>query len=559
MSADATALRAPRSMPWSRVMGLTSVYAKTVRDSRRAALIVGGIGGLFMFITAAPYGAEFTTPEARAALVAQMSALPAVMRGLLGEPINIDTLGGFISWRVGNFLPVLLGLWSVLALSGTLVGEAAKGSLDILVSTPSSRRSIALQKLAGHVTAVVVAMALMAMLVFFAGQAFAVLPGDGIALADAAGFALLTGLLMLACGAVSFAVAPVVGRTRAVAIGLIVLFGGYLIASYGTLSDAIDALSPLTWFSWTAGHRPLAGVTDWPSVGLLALVTIVLLVIGVVAFERRDIGRTAALAWLRLPGLPVGTRGPLVRQLSDRTPIALAWGLGIGLYAALIAASAEGFSTAINELPQMAELIRQLYPDIDLSQPSGLLQLAFYGFAALMLGLAAATAVAGWASEEGDGRLDTVLAAPVSRARWFLSSAIGALLAIVLATAVLGAIVVAAIALAGGSLGDVVPGIALLGLVAMAFAAVGLAAGGLVRSSLAAPVAALFAIGTLVIDLFGPALDLPDAILDLSIVKQLGQPMVGVYESTGVIAAVVLIVGGLAVGAWGFGRRDIDR
>ena len=559
MSADVTALRAPRSMPWSRVMGLTSIYAKTVRDSRRAALIVGGIGGLFVFVTAAPYGSEFTTPESRATLVAQMTALPAAIRGLLGEPINIDTLGGFMSWRVGNFLPVLLGLWSVIALSGTIVGEAAKGSLDLLASTPASRRSIALQKLAGHVTALVAAMLLMTILIWAAGGAFAVLPGDEIAFVDAAGFSLLTGLLILACGSVAFAVAPVLGRTRALAVGMIVLFGGYIISSYGTLSDAIEALSPLSWFAWTSGHRPLAGVTDWPSVGLLAVVTGVLLAIGVVAFDRRDIGRTVTIGWLRLPGLPAGTHGPLLRQLSDRSPVAIGWGIGIGWYAALIAASAEGMSEAISKIPQMQELIRQLYPDIDISEPAGLLQLSFYGFAALMLGLAAASAVAGWASDEGEGRLDTVLAAPISRVRWFLASAAGALLAVILATTVLMLIVVVSVALLGGTLDNVVPGIALLGLVAMAFAAVGLGAGGLVRSSLAAPVTALFAIVTLVIDLFGPALDLPDAILDLSIVKQLGQPMVGVYEPTGIIAAIVLIVGGLAVGAWGFARRDIDR
>lgn len=540
-------------------MGLTSVYAKTVRDSRRAALVVGGIGGLFMLITAAPYGAEFTSPEDRAQLVAQMTALPAVLRGLLGEPIAIDRLGGFISWRVGNFLPVLLGLWSVIALSGTLVGEAAAGRLDLVASTPHGRRSIALQKVGGHVTALTVAMLIMTFLVYLAGRAFATLPGDEIAFVDAAGFALLTGLLILACGAVSFAVAPIVGRTRAVAIGLVVLFGGYLIASYGTLSEVIDALAPVTWFAWTSGHRPLAGVTDWSSVALLSGVTVVLLAGGVIAFERRDIGRTAALTWLRLPSLPGGTHGPIVRQLSDRAPVAIGWGLGIGVYAALIAASAEGFSRAIAELPQMAELIRQLYPDIDLSQPSGLLQLAFYGFASLMLGLAAATAVAGWASDEGEGRLDTVLAAPIARTRWFLSSALGVLLAVTLATVVLAVIVVVAVALAGGSLQDVIPGIALLGLVAGAFASVGLAAGGLIRSSVAAPVTALFAIGTLVIDLFGPALDLPQAILDLSLIKQLGQPMAGVYEWTGVIAAVALVVAGLAVGSWGFQRRDIDR
>ena len=158
-------------------MGLRSIYAKTVRDSRRAALLVGGLGGLFMLATAAPYGLEFGTMALRQQFIASMTALPLALRGLLGEPINIETLGGFISWRVGNTLPVILGLWSVLALSGTLAGEAAKGSLDLLASTPTSRRSIALQKLAGHVTALVVAMVLFAVITWLAGVAFAVLPG----------------------------------------------------------------------------------------------------------------------------------------------------------------------------------------------------------------------------------------------------------------------------------------------------------------------------------------------------------------------------------------------
>ena len=42
--------------------------------------------------------------------------------------------------------------------------------------------------------------------------------------------------------------------------------------SYASLSPVIDALSPLSFFTWTAGHRPMAGVTDWPSVALLAAV-----------------------------------------------------------------------------------------------------------------------------------------------------------------------------------------------------------------------------------------------------------------------------------------------
>ncbi len=281
-----------------------------------------------MLATAAPYGTEFTTSESRAVLVAQMGSLPAVFRGLLGEPINIDTLGGWISFRAGNFLPILLGLWSVLALSGTLAGEAARGSLDLLASTPVSRRSIALQKVAGHVTALVFAVILMAVITWLASPIFALFPTDQFSLAQAFGWATLTGLLMLACGSVAFAVAPLVGRTRALAIGLIVLFGGYLIWSYSGLSSVIDALGPLSFFEWTAGQRPLAGVTDWPSVGLLAVVTLAFLVAGVIAFERRDLGGATVLSWLRLPSLPAGVRGPLTRQLADRLGVAIAWGVG---------------------------------------------------------------------------------------------------------------------------------------------------------------------------------------------------------------------------------------
>jgi ABC-2 type transport system permease protein len=559
MAVDVRRLGAGRAMPWSRVMGLRSIYAKTVRDSRRAALVVGGLGGLFMLATAAPYGLEFGTMALRQTFIAGMTALPAALRGLLGEPINIETLGGFVSWRVGNSLPVILGLWSVLALSGTLAGEAAKGSLDLLASTPQSRRSIALQKLARHMTALTAALLLFAVITWVAGVAFAALPGDEFPLAASFGQALLYGLLMLAAGSLSFAVAPFVGRTRSLAFGLIALFGGYLINSYASLSPAIDALRPVSWYAWTAGHRPLAGVSDWPSVGLLAVVTAVFLVIGVLAFERRDLGDSAALRWLRPPSLPAGIRRPFTRQLADRTGIAIAWGVGVGLYAILIIISADAFAKSIASIPQIAALIKSIYPDIDLEQPSGLLQLTFFAFGSFILGLAGAGFLGGWSSDEGRRRLDLVLAAPLSRARWAIESGLGVYAAIGLMSVVLAGFVGAGIATQAGDIVAPMLGIGVLGLATAAFAGVGLAVGGLVRASLAAPVAAGLVIATFLLDTLGEAVDLPDEVLDLSLYRHLGQPMAGVFDPVGIVAATALVVGGLLVGAWGLRRRDLDR
>lgn len=558
MTAEARALSRPSAI--ARIVGLGSIYGKTVRDSRRAAILVGGVAALFVIATGAPYATpDFATVDLRQAFIASLTALPSAIRGLLGEPINLDTLGGFVSWRVGNFLPVMLGLWPVLALSGTLAGEAAKGSLDLLASTPHPRASIALEKLAGHVTAVVLAMAILAVAIFGLGQAFARLPGDEIALSAAIGQAVLYGVMMLAAGGVAFATAPYLGRTRGLGLGLIALFGSYLIYGYSTLSPIIEALKPLSFFVWTAGHRPIAGVTDWPSVALLAAVDLVLFAIGVIAFRRRDLGSSVNVPWLRLPSLPAGTAGPFSRQLADRVGIALAWGVGIGAYGILIVASADAFGEMISSLPQLTAVIEAVYPGLDLTQPSALLQLTFFSFGSFILGLAGASFLAGWAGDEGRRRLEVVLSTPQSRASWALRSGLGVLAAIWVVTIVIVVLIGVAIGSQGGDVLTPVAGVGILGLAASAFASVGLAAGGLFRLSWAAGVTAFLVIATLLIDTLGAALKLPEAILDLSLYKHLGQPIAGIFDPVGIVVALVMVVGGVAVCAFGLTRRDIGR
>lgn len=559
MTTEARVLTRPG--PGSRLLGLGTIYGKTLRDSLRAALVVGGVASLFMIGTGVPYGVspEFSTLELRQAFITGLTILPPALRGLLGEPINLLTMGGFLSWRVGNFLPVVLGLWPVIALSGTLAGEAAKGSLDLLASTPQGRRTIALEKLAAHVTAVILAMLLLAATVWAVGAFFGALPGDEIPISAALGQVTLYGMMMLFVGGIAFATAPFVGRTRAAAIGLLVLFASYLVESYASLSDVLDRLSSLSFFEWTAGHRPMAGVTDWTSVGILAVLVVILFAAGMLAFARRDVGAVANVGWLRLPSLPVGIRGPFGRQLSDRASLAIAWGLATGLYAVLVVASADAFSKLIDSLPQIEALIKSLYPDLDLHQPSGLLQLTFFSFGSFVLGLAGASFLAGWSSDEGRRRLDFVLSTPRSRGSWALLSSLGVIAAIALMCAVVAAFTGVAVASQGGDVGPPVVGIAILALATAAFTGVGLAAGGLIRTSLAVGVTGFLVIATMLLDTLGAALKLPDWVLDLSLYRHFGQPMAGVIEPFGVAIAAVMAIGGVIVCTLGLRRRDIGR
>ena len=210
----------------------------------------------------------------------------------------------------------MLGLWPVIALSGTLAGEAAKGSLDLLASTPPGRRTIAIQKLAGHITAVTPrdARSWRPRPVGRRAGSSLTCRATRSAFSAALGQVSLYGVMMLAVRRRRRSrPRRSSGGPRALAFGLIVLFASYLIYGYATLSPIIEALKPLSFFVWTAGHRPMAGrhATGRRSPALAA-VDVVLL-----RHRRRRLrrgatsGGVANVGWLRLPSLPAGIAGPV--------------------------------------------------------------------------------------------------------------------------------------------------------------------------------------------------------------------------------------------------------
>jgi putative exporter of polyketide antibiotics len=101
-------------------------------------------------------------------------------------------------------------------------------------------------------------------------------------------------------------------------------------------------------------------------------------------------------------------------------------------------------------------------------------------------------------------------------------------------------------------------GSAALGLYAAAIVGIGVAAGGLWRTSLAAEIAALVVVATYLIDLVAPPLKLPDWVHQFALTAHFGQPMVGTWDLGGIVASLVIAIGGVALGAWGIARRDVN-
>lgn len=542
-----------------RLFGFGSIYGKTIRDSRLSFIIAAGLLGGMSLVMGVAVSSIFSTPAARSELDSLFGGIPSSMLRLFANTElmggKVGTLGGYITFKYGLIFALGTALWSIMALSGTLAGEARRGSLDFVAVTPFGKRRVALEKVTAHLTLLLITMAIMAIALTASSNLYGDAElGDPIPLLSSIGFAVWVGVGALFFGGLALAFSPLLGRAGSAGVAGLAMVVLWIMNGLN-VGGPLLLLSP---FYWTFDHIPLVGIYDWPSVALEGILGVVFLALGVELFARRDLGVTAGLS---LPGLPagvLGVRGPLSRAFGDQVPRALSWGLGLGLFGIVFTSFAASLADQIGSTGSIQDTFAKIFPGIDLGSTGGWLQL-YAELLYIAAGFAAATFVSKWASDEIEGRLETVLTTPIARARWVLAGGASALLAVVVLT-ILFAAGIGFGGLAGGlDAGQAMIGSVALGLFAASVVGIGVAVGGLWRTSLAAEIAAVFVVVTYLIDLLAPPLNLPDWFHQLALIAHLGQPMIGHWDWVGMSACVVIAVGGILLGAWGVTRRDIGR
>jgi ABC-2 type transport system permease protein len=556
MSADArTRIVAVQPIPrLSRIYGFGSIYGKTIRDSRLAFIIAAGLLGGLALVMGAAISTVFPTPESRLEIDKLIGGMPPQMVDFFGKPVGLGTLGGYMTWKYGLVFVLATSLWSILGLSSTLAGEASRGSLDLVATTPFGKRRIAIEKVAAHLTMLVLALAVFAALTIASSNAFGdPALGDQISPISAVGFALWLGLTALFFGGLAFALAPLLGRAGAAGVS------GIALAVLWTVNGMdIEPLAALSPFQWTENHVALVGMYDWPALGLVGLVAAAFLAIGVELFARRDLGVTIGVGLPQLPEFLLGVRGPIGRAFADQLPRALAWGIGLAVMGAMIASLVGPMSAQLAGDTNLLQVLKMVFPDFELNAAAGFLQL-FVELFVIAAGFAAATLVSKWASDETSGRLEEVLTTPMTRARWVVAGAIAAFVGNALVSLLFALGVAGGAASGGATAGSALLGSFSLGLYGAALIGVGIAIGGLWRTSLAAELVALLVVATFLIDLLAPPLNLPEWFHQLALTAHFGRPMMGDWDPVGIVACLVLAVGGVALGAWGMARRDVAR
>ncbi len=64
-------------------------------------------------------------------------------------------------------------------------------------------------------------------------------------------------------------------------------------------------------------------------------------------------------------------------------------------------------------------------------------------------------------------------------------------------------------------------------------------------------------VGMWLLEFIGSAVGLPEHVLNLALIRHLGQPMAGMYNESGMLICAGIAVGGAVLGALAFKRRDV--
>ncbi|MER5507860.1 ABC transporter permease [Streptomyces sp. NPDC002766] len=477
----------------------------------------------------------YGTPAERADLIHQV-ATNASFRALIG-PVFDDSVGALTAWRVGVYAGVLAAITSLLVVVRHTRDEEESGRQELISSGAVGRRA----SLTAALLAAAVANAVLALLVV------AGLAGQG-----AVG-ALAFGLGLAAVGMVFATAAAIVAQlteSARLARGLTagVLGAAFVLRAAGD-SATTDGSSVWTWLSplgWLENLRAYAGERWW----VLLLFAAAIALQAAVAYGlagRRDVGMSF------LPTRPgpsagrLGTAGALAWRLQRGS--VLGWSIAFFVVGVVYGGLTDGVADIVGDNENARKIFERMGGQSALTN-------AFLAAMVGMMGLVAALYIVGSVlrlyGEETSGRAEPVLANPVGRLRWatgHLVVAFGGSVLLMLLTG-LGFVV--------GHGREAGP---ILGACLVQLPAVWVIGGLAVLLYGVLPRAATAAWGVagavLLIGWIGPALDAPQAVLDLSPFGHLPKLPGGGMEWGPVLVLLALAVALVATGLTGLRRRDL--
>lgn len=516
------------------------------RHRLAASLWVVG-GSLFMYLIAGSLASEMDSfPGGPRALAASVRPGVEALRLLRWPADRLDTLGGYLTYHNVFLYTLALSLYAAVQGARAVRGSEESHALEDVLAAGWSRAAVVRDHALGFLAVLVVVTAGVgagtAVSLYAAGApdvtgAFVTLAGSGLAALAAYGLGMLSGQLL--------------GSSRSAAgVSALLLTALYVVTNVWDEVGPLGLLRFVSPFWYATSLRAMVPGSDVDPRAALALVAMAaaLLALATVAFERRDYG---AALWHAGPARAPRRAAPVQRPALHswwtatllRTRSALVvWTVSTFLWAWVMVALEP---TVMRAWEAFKDYLGGTAPS---SATPADQYIAFTGD--IITPVVAAYVVsqaAGWVADLEQGRVEALLAGPVSWTRLVRERVVATLVG----TAAITAGGVAAVVI-GGARVDVplhADGLARMALGCLLFG--GAVAGvcavvvAVARTGPAIPVIAVFLAGSYLLGLMAPMLDWPDWVARLSVFTALGHPYLEWSSTVGTLVLLVLFVPGV--------------
>lgn len=263
---------------------IRSIYAKTLYD-KRFFMLGWTIGMAAIAALLVSFYPAMHQDDAISGLVQNM---PAAFKGLIGSLTDLTRFDTYIASQLFDIrLPLIAGIMAIILGLGLSVADEEKGELRTILSLPISRVKLLAERWLAMVT--VLAVTLIGLL---AGM-YGVMPfidGATIDFDETVRLVAMTGLMMVAFGTIPFAVGMATGkRAAAMGVSVLVIIGSFLLSTFGQAVDWLGDYEKLSLLHYFPAVDIVKNGIDGKDALLLGVITVLLLIIALAAFRRRDI------------------------------------------------------------------------------------------------------------------------------------------------------------------------------------------------------------------------------------------------------------------------------
>ena len=254
------------------------VARQAARNMRGGAF---GIG-LTAFLMALMLGYYY--PE----VVAELDSLGDLdwITDLAGPAGAYTTPAGFFTLEFFSWVPLLYIAIGIAAATGAVGTEESRGTMDLVLAQPISRRRFIVEKILGITAALTLSIALC-----IPGFALAIPIGDlDISLFTVSRAILMMGVLVLMHTALSLWLAAwLPTRSGAAILASFIVTAGYVLQVVGSLVPALDTARKLSPFYWADSAEAMVNGIDLVSLAALLSLTFIFVWAALSAFDRREI------------------------------------------------------------------------------------------------------------------------------------------------------------------------------------------------------------------------------------------------------------------------------